>query len=127
MADSLGFDGGLTCSLQCTDLDASIAWYTDKLGFNHLYTVNEIGWAEMSTCVDRVNLGLSLVEAPDVQGGATPTFGVLSVDTARNKLEAGGVRFDGDTLEFPGMVRLATFFDPDGNKLMLYQDLSGGS
>jgi hypothetical protein len=27
----------------------------------------------------------------------------------------------------PGMVSLATFYDPDGNKLMLYQDLSGQS
>jgi hypothetical protein len=25
------------------------------------------------------------------------------------------------------MVRLATFFDPDGNALMLYQDLQAGS
>lgn len=33
------------------------------------------------------------------------------------------VPFDGDTLTIEGMVRLATFYDPDGNKLMLYQGL----
>ena len=35
------------------------------------------------------------------------------------------MRFDGPTQEIPEMVKLATFYDPDGNKLMLYQDLSG--
>jgi hypothetical protein len=33
------------------------------------------------------------------------------------------VRFDGPTREYPGMVKLATFFDPDGNTLMLYESL----
>jgi len=32
--------------------------------------------------------------------------------------------FDGDTIEIPELVKLATFFDPDGNSLMLYQSLS---
>jgi hypothetical protein len=35
------------------------------------------------------------------------------------------VRFDGPTIELPGMVKLATFFDPDGNPMMFYQDLQG--
>ena len=35
------------------------------------------------------------------------------------------VKFDGETQTVPGMVKLATFFDPDGNKLMLYEDLAG--
>ena len=32
---------------------------------------------------------------------------------------------DGDIRDIPGMVRLLTFYDPDDNALMLYQDLSG--
>ena len=39
-------------------------------------------------------------------------------------MEAEGVRFDGDTVQIDGMVRLASFFDPDNNALMLAQDLS---
>ena len=55
-----------------------------------------------------------------------PTFGVNDLDDARAQLEAKDVRVDGDTKEVPGMVKLATFCDPDGNAMMLFQDLSGG-
>ncbi len=36
------------------------------------------------------------------------------------------MKFDGDTMTLPGLVMLATLFDPDGNKMMLFQDLSQG-
>jgi hypothetical protein len=32
-------------------------------------------------------------------------------------------RFDGETSQVEDMVRLATFYDPDGNALMLAQQL----
>jgi predicted enzyme related to lactoylglutathione lyase len=51
-------------------------------------------------------------------------FGVVDIDEARGQLEQRDVRFDGETMTIPEMVRLATFFDPDGNKFMLAQDLS---
>ncbi len=38
-------------------------------------------------------------------------------------MESKNVRFDGETQTIPDMVKLATFYDPDGNALMLYQDL----
>jgi len=125
MAPELGFDGGLTCSMGVKNLDAAIEWYTQTLGFELNYKMDEMAWCEMSSPVQRVNLGLSQVESVAPEGGATLTFGVKDLDRARASLEEHKVRFDGDTLTFPGMVRLATFFDPDGNKLMLYQDLSG--
>ncbi len=127
MANDLGFDGGLTCSMQCTDLDKAIAWYQDVLGFSMIYRMDDIGWCELGSPVERVNVGLSVVENPEVKGGATLTFGVTDIGTARAALESRGVRFDGDTMTYPGMVSLATFYDTDGNKLMLYQDLSGRS
>ena len=52
-------------------------------------------------------------------------FGVVDIDVARAELEGKGVRFDGDTIELPGMVKLASFFDPDGNRYMLAQSLAG--
>jgi hypothetical protein len=33
------------------------------------------------------------------------------------------VRFDGDTMTIEGMVKLATFYDLDGNKLMFSENL----
>ena len=124
MENDLGFDGGLTCSSQCADLDKAITWYEDILGFSLLYKVDEMGWCELQTPVSGVRLGLSQVETPEVKGGATLTFGVSDIEAARATLESRGVSFDGDTVVYPGMVSLATFYDCDGNKLMLYRDLS---
>ena len=124
MTNDLGFDGGLTCAMQCSDLDRAVAWYQDMLGLTELYRVEEMGWCELRSPVARVNVGLSEVETPEVRGGATLTFGVTDIDRARSRLESQEIVFDGETQTIPGMVRLATFYDPDGNKLMLYQDLS---
>lgn len=122
-SEGLGLDGGLTLSCQCADRKKSTAWYEKVLGFKLLYDVAEIGWCELATAVSKVNIGLSEVEKPRVGSGPVPTFGVTNIETARSKMEKQGVRFDGATREIPGMVKLATFFDPDGNALMLYQDL----
>lgn len=124
MANEIPFDGGLTCALSVTDLDRSIGWYTNVLGFEVNYKIDDIGWAELSTPVARVTVGLSQVEKVEGKGGATLTFGVDDIDVARKRLEASDVRFDGDTATIPEMVKYATFYDPDGNTLMLYQDLA---
>lgn len=123
MPSPLDFDGGLTLSVQVKDRKASARWYTEVLGFQLLYDVEPIGWCELATEIKGVNIGLSEVEKPRVGAGPVPTFGVKDIDKARALMEAKKVRFDGPTREFPGMVRLATFFDPDGNALMLFQDL----
>lgn len=124
---SLGYDGGLTCAIQCRDLDQTLAWYQEVLGFELIYKVDELAWAELATPVARVSLGVGQVEEPLVKGGATLTWGVADIDVARSQLENSDVRFDGETQTIPEMVRLATFFDPDGNRHMLYQDLSKGT
>ena len=127
MTTKLGFDGGLTCALPCSDLGKAIAWYQDVLGFELLYRMDDMGWCEFQSPVARVNVGLSEVETPNVEGGATLTFGVRDIAAARRTLEAAQVRFDGETQVIPDMVKLATFFDPDGNKLMLYEELKASS
>ncbi|UCD76859.1 MAG: VOC family protein [Phycisphaerales bacterium] len=127
MATSLDYDGGLTCAMETADLERALAWYRDVLGFELLYRMDDLGWCELKTSVPGVNVGLSQVEAPQVKGGATLTFGVKDIDAARAQLEARQVRFDGETITIEKMVRLATFYDPDGNKLMLYQDLQAES
>ena len=123
MTSNLGYDGGLTLAIQVSNRKKSQAWYQDVLGFKLLYEVEEIGWCELASSVQRVNVGLSQVEKVSPKGGAVPTFGVKDIASARKTLEEKRVRFDGETREYPGMVKLATFFDPDGNALMLYQDL----
>lgn len=125
MPSSLGYNGGLTAGLSVLDLDKAVAWYSDVLGFSVNYTLPDMGWAELQTEVAGVTVGLSQVEEVPVGGGATLTFGVHDIDAARAQLEGRDVRFDGDTQVIPEMVKFATFFDPDGNTLMLFEDLSG--
>ena len=52
-----------------------------------------------------------------------PTFVVKDIAEAREHLESLGTKFDGDTYEIDGMVKLATFYDPDGNAWMLAEQL----
>ena len=123
MSDRMAYDGGLTCSMSVRDLKAAIKWYTEVLGFKLLYHMEEMAWCELQSPVARVNVGLGEAENPEVKGGATPVWGVGDIDAARQYLESHKVKFDGDTMTIEGMVRLATFYDPDGNKMMLYQSL----
>ncbi|MET0248017.1 MAG: VOC family protein [Sphingomonas sp.] len=118
------YDGGLACALSVTDLDVSLAWYRDVLGMELLYRRDDIAWCEFATSVARVTVGLSQTETAGGPGGATLTFGVTDIDAAKAALDAAGVRQDGGIDEVPDMVRLLTFYDPDGNALMFYQDLS---
>lgn len=119
------YQGDITLSCSVTNLDTAIAWFEEMLGFERLFRVDEEGWAEVGSPARDVSIGLGVNETVDGRGGTTPVFGVADVVAARAELEAKGVRFDGDIVEVPGMVKLATFFDPDGNKHMLYQDLQG--
>ena len=125
MASPLGYDGGLTCAMNVSDLDKSVQWYQDMLGFTLLYKMDDMGWCELSTETPKVNVGLSQDEKAGGKGGATLTFGVKDIAAARKQLEERNVRFDGPTQTVAEMVKLATFFDPDDNALMLYQDLQG--
>lgn len=122
MTNKIDYNGGLTLSMPVADLEASIRWYEQVLGFKLLYRLEEMGWCELATGVERVTVGLSAVEKPN-PGGATPTFGVVDIDAARASLDAAGVRLDGDVVVIEGMVKLQTFYDPDDNALMLYEDL----
>lgn len=120
---AIRFDGGLTCAMGVSDLDRSIAWYRDTLGFDLIYRLDGEAWCELGTGVERVNLGLSEVEEAGGKGGATLTFGVQDIEAAKSELDSRSIRQDGPIRDIPGLVRLLTFFDPDDNALMLYEDL----
>ena len=123
MTTTLPFVKELTIAIQVSDLAASIEWYSTVLGFEVLYQLDEMGWAELKSSVPGVNVGLSQVENVK-PGGSTPTWGVSDIENARTTLESQNVKFDGDTMVIPEMVKLATFYDPDGNSLMLFEALN---
>ena len=113
----------ITLALSVRDRHASAQWYTEMLGFELLYHADEAGWSELQTKTPGVTLGLGEQTEPS-PGNTVPVFGIADIASARAALEAAGVGFDGPTETIEGMVSTATFYDPDGNALMLAQDLA---
>ncbi len=122
-SDCIGFDGGLTCVIAVSDLSTAKSWYQDVLGFEFLFELPDQQFCELASPVDRVTVGLSQVSDFKTGSGTRLTFGVRDIEVARARLERRGVRFDGPTEEIPGIVKLASLFDPDNNRLMLYESL----
>jgi CreA protein len=112
------YDGRLVISVNVSDFDRAIDWYRDMLGFELVYKLDEYGWCEVASPVTGVTVGLGQREEPQVTGN-TPTWTVKDIAAARSYLESNGVRFDGETQQVGDMVKLATFYDPDGNPWML--------
>ena len=116
----------ITIALSVKDRHVSAEWYRSMLGFDTIYHADEAGWSELQTNTNGVTLGLGEYTQP-APGNCVPVFGVADLDAARQKLEQAKVKFDGATDVVEGMVKTATFYDPDGNALMLAEDLTGGS
>jgi len=124
---SIEYAGDVTLAIQVSDIDKSIQWYENVLGLSLLYKVDEIGWCELATKTKELQIGLSQVDNARGSAGCVPTFGIVDIEAARAHLESKDVRFDGPTNEIEGMVKFATFFDPDGNPFMLAQSLQSVS
>jgi predicted enzyme related to lactoylglutathione lyase len=116
------YSKNLVISINVSNLESAIEWYQDVLGLELVYKLDQHGWCEMATATKHVTIGLGQTEDQKA-GGVTPTFGVMDIDAARKHLESKDVRFDGDTYEIEGMVRLAMFYDPDGNSFMLAESI----
>lgn len=107
-------------SVNVSDYERSKAWYRDVLGFAVVYELGDYGWCELSTPFGfTVGLGQSEQVTP---GSIVPTLGVHDIDAAIAQLRARKVTVE-DWHEVPGMVRLSTFYDPDGAASMLAQSL----
>jgi len=118
------YDRQFVISVNVSNFEAAVEWYREALGFEVVYRLDEYGWGEVRTPWNGVTIGLSQTEEL-THGGTVPTFGVRDIAAARAHLESLGTKFDGETYEISGMVKLATFYDPDGNAWMLAEALDG--
>ncbi|MDO5643493.1 MAG: VOC family protein [Paracoccus sp. (in: a-proteobacteria)] len=116
----------ITIAMSVRDRHESASWYEERLGFKLIYHADEAGWSEMATVTEGVTIGFAEATEPS-PGNCVPVFGVGDLDAARAMLERENVPFDGPTEVIEGMVKTATFYDPDGNALMLAEDLTGAS
>lgn len=125
VAANLDYRAETTCAINVSDFARAAKWYEEVLGFQKLYDLPDMGWGEWATNVPGMTVGISEVQMDEspAGGGATLTFSVHDIEKSRAWLVGKGVKFDGETREIPGLVKLATFFDPDGNTFMLAQGL----
>ena len=116
------YSGTMVISVNVSNFDEAVEWYGKALGFELVYRLDAYGWGEVRTPLNGITIGLGQTEELK-HGGTVPTFVVADLVAARTHLESLGTKFDGDTSEIDGMVKLATFYDPDGNAWMLAQQL----
>jgi len=121
---SVALNDKITISFTVSDRAATAKWYETHFGFKEIFSFDPAGWTELSTNTPGVTLGLG--DAMEAKPwNSIPVFGVDDLDTSRKALEAAAVKFDGETIVVDGMVKVATFYDPDGNAVMMAEDLSG--
>ncbi|MFZ0091311.1 MAG: VOC family protein [Solirubrobacteraceae bacterium] len=105
--------------LPVTDLERAVEFYTERLGLDgHRHGDN---WAEVDANGLRIGLNANRSERPEGDGGAVVAFQPEGgLEQAVDELGGRGVEFAGEITEHP-WGRIATFKDPDGNDLQLYE------
>lgn len=123
IAPTIEYTPELTCSISVRNIETSKRWYAEVLGFQHLYTSEDMGWCELATVMPGINIGLSEVEHHEFNGSIVLSFGVKDMDQAIEHLKRYGTKFDGDVYGMEGVVKLVRFRDPDGNLFMLSENV----
>jgi catechol 2,3-dioxygenase-like lactoylglutathione lyase family enzyme len=111
----------LLVQLQVADLERSIRFYTEVLGFEVTERRDDLQFAHLQWGIPGLELGLSAGGAGGVApAGVVLNFGIDGdIEAAREALAARGAVFSGPTVVIEGKVRLASFRDPDGHALRL--------
>jgi len=108
-------------------LERAKKFYGEVLGLKKTFEMQ--GWAEFSHAEGAAAIGLA--ENPQANGssnngGATVVLGVQDLARVQKELARRGVKFEERIEKIPGVVRIATFHDPFGNRLQLAQSLLRG-
>ncbi|MGE5405625.1 MAG: VOC family protein [Candidatus Saccharibacteria bacterium] len=116
------FKEGIGFHFNVSNLERAIAFYSEKLGFKVLDHDPSRGQAMLSTNSKDCIIGLAEAEAV-VPASTCITFEVANIDQAVQSLQERGIDFAGEIMIVPSVIKLATFYDPDGYKLMLFSHL----
>jgi predicted enzyme related to lactoylglutathione lyase len=103
------------------DFEQAKKFYGESLGLKKTFEMEQ--WAEFAGAEGEASIGVAVNSHSGEEPGATVVLQVSDIERERKRLESRGVSFEGKTEEIPGMVKLATFRDPSGNRLQLCQVL----
>jgi predicted enzyme related to lactoylglutathione lyase len=103
------------------DFEQAKKFYGDTLGLKKTFEMEQ--WAEFAEGQGEASIGVAVNPHAGNEPGATVVLQVPDIEGERKRLESRGVTFEGKTEEIPGMVKLAAFRDPSGNRLQLCQVL----
>ncbi len=105
--------------LPVTDMGRAVEFYGQTLGME--VEQQESEWAQLRANDLRIGLNARDEESPGGDGGAVIAFSPEGgIDGAVDELKGKGVEFAGEISDHP-WGRIATFKDPDGNDLQLYE------
>jgi predicted enzyme related to lactoylglutathione lyase len=107
--------------LPVRDIDQAVDFYVGTLGLEQRQ--KESKWAQLDA--NGLGIGLNANESPSGDGGAVIAFQTEGdLEDAVQRLQGQGVEFPGEISEHP-WGRVASFKDPDGNDLQLYEPPKG--
>ena len=111
-------------SINAHDLDRALAFYRDKLGMKHLFTVQQMAFFD----ADGIRLMVSLPDAPEFDHPSSIIyFKIPDIQAAHKALSERGVKFE----EAPRLIAkmdthdlwMASFRDSEGNLLALMSEV----
>jgi predicted enzyme related to lactoylglutathione lyase len=103
------------------DFESAKKFYGNVLGLKKTFEAPE--WAEFAGAEGEESIGVAVHPHAGKEPGATIVLQVEDIEREHKRLETAGVKFEGKIEEIPGVVKLATFRDPSGNRLQLAQAL----
>jgi methylmalonyl-CoA/ethylmalonyl-CoA epimerase len=107
------------------DLDRAVAFYKEKLGLKHLFTVSKLGFFDCGG----IRLMLAVPESPEFDHPSSVVyFGVDDIQTVFTNLSEGGVQFERPPHLIAKMdsydLWMAFFRDSENNLLSLMSNVA---
>ena len=104
------------------DHPRSTGWYAKLLGRQaDLVPMEDVAEWQLA---DRA--WLQVTTDPERAGSTTVIIGVADIQVQRKLCAKADVPL-GETVEYPDIIKMAETLDPDGNKIVFVQDISGAS
>ena len=104
------------------DQNRAVGWYKKLFGRDADIVPME-GVAEWRLAE---NAWIQVTADTERAGTATAIIGVNDIEVQCSDFTASNVPY-GEVVEYPGIVKMVDVIDPDGNKIVFVQDISGGA